>query len=125
MKRTGYYSLSPSLLLGLAVLFLSACGNEVNVSLAQNGKVVLNPNYGDLIRWAPGLQVHFFVPLCTETDQWISECHVNVKAQGQFGQYNYICKGGVCIDPEVDVGRSTLMLPSRAARDRDPQADSR
>jgi hypothetical protein len=127
MKLASYHSLLLCLLLGLTVLFLSACENKVNVTVAQNGKIVLNPNYGDHILWsqgANGLQVHFLVPsLCQETDVWIKECHVNVKVQsGQFGQYNYICRGGACRDPEVDVGASTGMPKGMkaAARDSDP-----
>jgi len=115
LKRASNYSLSLYLLLGLSVLFLSACGNEVNVSLAQNGKIVLHPRYGDLIRWEPGLQVHFLLPFCKETDVWINECHVNVNSTEQFGQYNYICKGSVCSDPEVDVGKSTRTRPAGVA----------
>jgi hypothetical protein len=92
-------------LIVLAMLFLSGCGsNEINVSVAQNKKVVLNPGYGDVIKWK-GVNVHFLVPFCKETDLWTPQCTVNVQVSAnQFGQYNYICQSGGCSDPEVDVG---------------------
>jgi hypothetical protein len=110
MKPARSYQLLWSLFLGIAILVLSGCeGNDVHVSLAQNGKIVLNPIYSDKIRWAPGVQVHFLIPgLCQERDTWITTCTVRIKVQpGDFGQFNYICKGGICKDPEVDVGSST------------------
>lgn len=125
MKRnTNRYSLLLAVPLGIAVLFLSACENDLNVSLAQNGKIVLNPNYKDHIKWAGGLQVHFLVSPCTDKSPWISDCEVNIEPNGQRGQYNYICKGGACSDPEVDVGPSTRpRTGAKNAAVSDPQPD--
>ena len=107
MKRESYSFLLLGLLLGLAVAFLPGCSNKVRVSAAQNGKIVLNPDFGDQIIWR-GLQVHFLVSPCKETETWISQCTVNIKAPaGQMGQYDYVCRNGGCLDPEVDVGSST------------------
>ena len=90
----------------LAMVSLSGCSNEINVSVAQSKKVVLNPNYGDVIKWK-GVNVHFLAPFCKENSIWTQQCTVNVKASAtQFGQYNYICQTGGCSDPEVDVGSS-------------------
>jgi len=109
MKRASYSFLLPSLLLSLAALSLPGCANKVHVAAAENGKAVLSPDYGDLIIWR-GLQVHFLVSPCKETEMWTSQCTVNIKApEGQMGQYSYVCRNGACIDPEVDVGSSTTM----------------
>lgn len=125
MKSANYSSLLLIHSLALAVFTLSGCGNDINVSLAQNQKIVLYPNFGDHIVWH-GAQVHFLVPLCKETDVWVNECHVNVKVpQGQFGQYNYICKGGTCIDPEVDVGSAVgTEHPYTGVRSKEPNPDA-
>jgi len=125
MKGMNYRWLFLTLPLGLAILSLSGCEDPINVSVAQNHKVVLNPNFGDVIVWSHGNgpQVHFLVPLCKEKDKWITECHVNVKvAQGQFGQFNYICKGAACTDPEVDVGSAIgVGNPLAGGRSKEPE----
>jgi hypothetical protein len=128
MKSTSSCSLLLSLLLGSTVMFLSGCKNEVNVTLAENGKIVLYPKHGDRIAWAQGtngVQVHFLVNPCEETDTWIQACTVKVNLPaGESGQYNYICKNAMCKDPEVDVGSSVgtrRYPPIVTARAPDPE----
>jgi hypothetical protein len=111
MKLAGYLRFSLFFVVALTVLFLSSCDNTVNVSVADNGKVVLHPNYQDRIIWQ-NVKVHFLIPaFCVEQDKWLSTCTVNVKVvKPDFGQYNYVCESGKCADPEVDVGASNGQL---------------
>lgn len=130
MKLVRIYWLLLSLLFGLTLILLSACGNTVRVTRSQDGKIVLYPKYGDDIVWdTPGksIQVRFFLPFCKEGGDWLTECHVNVKPDaGQFGRYDYICKNGLCQDPEVDVGTSNgpVVVP-HPIRSKGPEADFR
>src|SRR6202046_1501566 len=95
-------------LIGLAML-MSGCGNDdINLTLAQSGKVVLSPKPGDHLIWSNNLQVEFLGGSpCTETAP-SNECHVKSNLDmSTMTQYYYVCQHSACSDPEVDVGSGT------------------
>ena len=124
MNRPRTCTLFLLLLLGAAVVFQSAC-TIIHVAVAANGKIVLHPKHGEIIKWAPPIQVRFLGPLCQEgTAGFISQCHVAIKDNQGYGAYHYICRKGLCSDPEVDVGTSTLLHGQAVAGGPpDPPAD--
>lgn len=107
MRHSSPLWLASAVLAGSAALFLTACGNQINVEVNRNQKVVLHPVSGDHISWS-NTEVKFLLPLCKEgKGTFINSCEVQLK-NVKSGRFNYICKAGACTDPEVDVGTQTF-----------------
>jgi hypothetical protein len=88
----------------MVLVFLSGCDKPINLVLGQNNKIVLYPTAGQHLVWLNGIQVQFLgLSPCTETGDYITECHVRSDVASNQ-QFFYICKDYGCSDPEVDVG---------------------
>jgi hypothetical protein len=116
VKRVYLNYLLQSCLLGIMVLFLAGCGNEINFDLDQNGKITLHPQNGDHVKWA-GTQVGFLgaspckgvAPLTL-----ISACDVDLTSVGS-ARFTYVCPKNVCPDPDWVVGPSNPLEGGKKA----------
>lgn len=92
--------------IALAMIFLPACDKPINLALGQGNKIALYPTPGQHLVWLNGIQVRFLgLSPCTETGDWITQCHVKTNPNPAIEmKFYYICKDYGCSDPEVDVG---------------------
>jgi hypothetical protein len=103
MNRQNRIPLARIFCLWLVVFIQFGCKNTISMELGKDGKIILNPQNNDVIKWYDTLTLQptfLGVTPCVEGKTINKECTVSIP--GKYGHYRYVCTG--CTDPEVEVG---------------------